>query len=305
MPDILQDFVFTRVAANASSTDTTITVDDVSQLPTNATLLKGSAWLVFESALTYPPQFEIVQLTNVDSGLHQITVVRAQGGTAAVAHQTGTYLKGALTTDILRRVRSGFVASSVPAADSAVYVVGDRLTNPTTGQQYVYLAAGFMPLTSVPAGGTAGQALVKNSGTDYDIMWSTIAVGSSLPTRATATATTASIAPGATDTTTSMTLSAGYRLYSIQTSRPARVQLYTTAAAKAADAARVIGTDPAADAGVTLDYVTTDTNRHSLSPTVDGESLESTPSSNISMRVTNKDTATGTVTVTFVWLKTE
>jgi hypothetical protein len=127
----------------------------------------------------------------------------------------------------------------------------------------------------------------------------------SSPARATATQATSSLAAGATDSTTTIMLAKGYRLYSIQTSRPARVRLYETAAQKTADLARAVGTDPAGDAGVVLDYVTTDTAAHTLSPLVDGANLESSPSTAISMAVTNNDTSTGSVTVTLVWIKAE
>lgn len=123
--------------------------------------------------------------------------------------------------------------------------------------------------------------------------------------RTTASATTSSLAATAEDSTTTIALAVGYRLYSIQTSRPARVRLYATAAAKTADAGRVLGVDPAADAGVVLDYVTPNTSVHSLSPFVDGANLEASPSSTISMSVTNKDSSTGTVAVTLSYLRTE
>lgn len=127
--------------------------------------------------------------------------------------------------------------------------------------------------------------------------------GYTAPTRTTALATTSSLANGASESLTA-TLAKGYRLYSISTSRPARVRVYTTTAARTADAARTAAEDPAADAGVVLDYVTTDTSVHSLSPMVDGASLEASPSSSIPLSVTNNGT-TGTVTVTLVWIQTE
>ncbi len=126
-----------------------------------------------------------------------------------------------------------------------------------------------------------------------------------LPRRATATATTASLAAGAATSATSITMMPGYRLYSIGTSRPARVRLYTTTAARTADLARAVGVDPASDAGVVLDYVTADANVHTLSPLVDGANMESTPTATIAMTVTNLDVGAGTVVVTLVYLPTE
>lgn len=123
--------------------------------------------------------------------------------------------------------------------------------------------------------------------------------------RATATATTVSLVPGASDGVTTITLAKSYRLFSIQTSRPARVRLYDTAAHLAADASRAVGTDPASTAGVMLEYVTADTAAKGLSPIVEGVNLEAAPSSSISMAVTNNDAATGTITVTLIWVAME
>jgi hypothetical protein len=123
-------------------------------------------------------------------------------------------------------------------------------------------------------------------------------------TRATATATTSSLGAGVSTTATTITLSKGYTLLSIATSKPARVQLYATAAAMTADAGRAVGTDPTV-LGVALDYVTTGTSANLLSPPVTGFNEESSPSATISMRVTNNDSTSGAITVTLVWLKVE
>jgi hypothetical protein len=122
--------------------------------------------------------------------------------------------------------------------------------------------------------------------------------------RATATATTASLANGATDSAGTISLGTTYRLLSIQTSRPARVRLYTTVAARTADLSRAVGTDPASDAGVALEYVTVDTAAHSLSPMVIAASMEAAPVSAIPMSVTNNGSV-GTVNISLIWESAE
>lgn len=130
--------------------------------------------------------------------------------------------------------------------------------------------------------------------------------GGSTPARATATATTSSLAPLATDGTTTITLSKGYVLYSIMTSRKARVELYGTAAALTADSARPVGTAPAIGTNLVLDFVTAAAATvYPLSPRVVGSNDETVPSTTISMAVTNEDSTTGTIVVTLVWLKVE
>jgi hypothetical protein len=163
--------------------------------------------------------------------------------------------------------------TSVPAQDNTIYNIGDKFLLTTTNQLYVYTSTGFV---------SVAQA------------------------RQTATATTSSLAANAQDSTTTITLSKGYMLYSISTSRPARVCLYETSAAKTADLSRVRGVDPLSNAGVVLDYVTVaGSTVYTLSPIVAGINNEGSPSSTISMAVTNLDSSTGTVVVTLVWLQVE
>jgi hypothetical protein len=126
-----------------------------------------------------------------------------------------------------------------------------------------------------------------------------------LQPRTTATATTSSIAAGAVDSATNVALAKTYRLLAVQTSRPARVRLYNTTAKRTADAGRAVGTDPVSDTGVMFEFVTVDTAVHTLSPLVDGTSMETVPSATIPMSVTNNDTVTGTVAVTFTWQRIE
>lgn len=127
----------------------------------------------------------------------------------------------------------------------------------------------------------------------------TYKVDNSSSARGTYTATTASLTTNQTTTATPVVISPTYLLLTIQTSRPARVRLYTTAAAQTADLSRQIGVDPRADAGVMLDFVTAaGATTYSLSPLVWGTDLALTPDSTIPMTVTNMST-TGTVAVTF------
>lgn len=268
MPDLYYDFVFGQVNATINSGDTTATLDDVSTFPSNTMLAKGDFYVTFDSPLTHPSTFEVVKVTNVNTTSKVITFTPSSAG-----HAIGTAVKGTLTAGMLQRIRAGLSGSSVPAQDNSIYSVGDQFLLTATNQLYVYTASGFVPIAN---------------------------------TRATAIATTSSLAAGATDSSTTIALSKGYILYSIMTDRPARVRLYETAAALTADASRPRGVDPASNAGVVLDYVTPAASTvYPLSPVVTGFNNESTPSSSISMSVTNNDTATGTVTVTLIWLRVE
>lgn len=124
------------------------------------------------------------------------------------------------------------------------------------------------------------------------------------PARATSTVTTASLATGASEKTT-IKLSRGYKLYSLAVDRFARARVYATAAQQDADISRAFGTDPTGNHGVMLDYqVSQAPLSRSLSPMVDGMSLEAAPTDDIPVTINNLG-STGTVTLTLTWIRTE
>lgn len=130
--------------------------------------------------------------------------------------------------------------------------------------------------------------------------------GSALQVRDVADLTTESLDAAEVLKTTMPGLPVGYRLYTIQTSRPARIRFYTSSSAQDDDEEREIGVDPAGDAGVLLDYVTEDTAAHTLSPLVDGVNLnDDPPTEDVPVTITNLDDGAGTVVLTVVYLRTE
>jgi hypothetical protein len=123
--------------------------------------------------------------------------------------------------------------------------------------------------------------------------------------RQTAVYTTASLANGSSEQGT-VVLATGFRLLSVATDKAARVRLYNRTAKQSADLARAIGTDLTGDHGVVLEYVTTPSVLSAtLSPEVDGHSMEATPVSAIPITVTNMSGTTGTVATTFTLIATE
>jgi hypothetical protein len=118
--------------------------------------------------------------------------------------------------------------------------------------------------------------------------------------RAVADVTTAELAPGTAEQAT-IEMAISYRLLAIQTSAPARVRVYATAAAQAADVDRDPGTAPGVDAGLLLEYVTTDANFHVLSMVVGGASLETEPSASIPATITNNTDTSQAITVSLTW----
>lgn len=129
--------------------------------------------------------------------------------------------------------------------------------------------------------------------------------GVGLQPRATASATTASLASGASSSGT-IALANSYRLLSIATDAPARVRLYTTPGKRDADAARIIGVDPTGDHGLQLEFVTAaGFLTADLSPSVDGFDGKSTPDGLIPISITNTGTGSAAITVLLSWIRTE
>ena len=125
--------------------------------------------------------------------------------------------------------------------------------------------------------------------------------GSSLQTRTTKAATASSLANEA---TTNLTISGfkGYALYSIETSHAAWVRLYIDTTARSSDSTRTINTDPAPDAGVIAEVITTGGQKVDFGPAVIGYCSTGT---DIYATVTNKSGGTQNVAVTLTVLQLE
>ena len=129
--------------------------------------------------------------------------------------------------------------------------------------------------------------------------------GSGLGSRQTFTATTASLANNAAGNL-SITAHKSYALLSIKPSVAAWVTLYTDAAARTADANRVQGADPAPDAGVIAEVITTAAATEvRMSPGVIGWNNDTTPSTTVYTKVVNLSGSTGTVNVELKVLQLE
>jgi len=128
--------------------------------------------------------------------------------------------------------------------------------------------------------------------------------GSSLQSRTTKAGTTGSLADAAQENL-DITGFKGYALLKVQTDRAARVRIYTDAASRTADASRAEGSDPAADDGVIAEVITTAAETVLISPGAFGFNNESTPTTTIPCRVTNKSGSSSTVTVTLHVLQLE
>ena len=128
--------------------------------------------------------------------------------------------------------------------------------------------------------------------------------GGSLPSRVSPSQATSLIADGAV-ANLDITGFKGYALYTITTSDAAWVTLYTDGASRTNDSARTENTDPAPDAGIIAEVITTGGTRVKLSPGTIGYNLESTPTTNIPVTVRNKSGGNAAITVAIEILQLE
>ena len=96
-----------------------------------------------------------------------------------------------------------------------------------------------------------------------------------------------------------------YLLFKIQTDKAAWVRVYSSKAARSADASRNIDTDPLPGSGVIAEVITTGASTQVLTPATIGFNDEATPVNEIYLAITNRSGSTGTVTVTLTALKLE
>lgn len=147
--------------------------------------------------------------------------------------------------------------------------------------------------------GDAGEVLTTdgNGGFTFDTV-------NGLQSRGALSGTTSSLADDA-EGNLDITGYKGYALMSIEVDRAARVRVYTHSAARSADASRDSLTDPAPDAGVVAEIITTGAATVQISPAAFGYSFEATPNTTIPCRITNLSGSASTVEVTLTALQLE
>jgi len=118
---------------------------------------------------------------------------------------------------------------------------------------------------------------------------------------------TGSITNGTTVTADITNAYKSYLLFKITTSRGAWVRVYTSKAARTADASRAIDVDPLPGSGVIAEVITTGSTNQTqlLTPATIGFNDEATPVNEIYLTITNRSGTTGAVTVTLTALKLE
>ena len=153
------------------------------------------------------------------------------------------------------------------------------------------------------ADGLNGQVLTTNGAGTFS--FTTVSGGGSgLPSRTTTTGTTASLAANATENM-SYTGFKSYMLLKIVTSEACWVRIYSSVAARTADAGRLINTDPTPSSGVIAEVVSTGAGIIALTPGAYGFNDEAIPTSAIPIAITNKSGTTTAITVVLTILQLE
>lgn len=151
MPDLYANVVFGRLTSAANLGDTTLSLDDVSSFPSNDLLSGATFHISFDADLTHPNMFETVPVQSVDTGAKTLTLLTPIN----VFHPLGTYVKGALTAEMLYLIRTGEAApNGPPGRNDDVYRFGDRWYDWVGHVHYIYGINGFEPITN-SGGGTS------------------------------------------------------------------------------------------------------------------------------------------------------
>ena len=158
--------------------------------------------------------------------------------------------------------------------------------------------------TDILPAGNSGEVLTSG-GSGVVPSWA--AASATLDTRSTFTATTASLANNVAGNI-EVTAHKSYSLLKIKPSIAAWVTLYVDAASRTADANRVQGADPAPDAGVIAEVITTTANEEiKMSPGVIGWHQDGGGDAvtTVFCKVVNKSGSTGTCTVSLTVVQLE
>jgi hypothetical protein len=236
---------------------------------------------------------DVLTITGSGGGSSTITVVGDDS--TGVTLNSGETIKIAGGTGITTAV-SGDVLTITGVPQATMTFVGDDSTGTTLNNGETLKVAGGTGITTAIAGDVL--TITATGG------------GGSMASRASLEGTTSSLANGATGDLTIVGYK-GYMLYKITTSAAAWVRVYVSTAARTADASRAEGADPTPGSGVIAEVISTVGDDSSaaqtilISPGAIGFSNEATPSTNISLAVTNKSGSTAAITVTLTAVQLE
>jgi hypothetical protein len=282
---------------------------DLTVAPTNGQVLTYNDSTNVWEAASLPTDIvgatELDELTDVD-----LTVAPTDGQVLTYDNTSSQWIAASLPTDI------------VGATELDELTDVDLTVAPTDGQVLTYDDATSQWIAATPTGGSTVDELDDLSDVDltttapvdgdvlaYDNtsgLWLPTAPtgGSGGFTRATEAYTSASLAAGAIEKGT-IELGTAYRVYKVETNKPARIRLYDTVANRDADETRAVGIAAGDYSGLAMEVILTSPLTIVLPVAVDGFNNASPVSRNIPITITNADSTSGTITVTLTYIETE
>jgi len=278
---------FAGTVANSSSTPAITITTSVSGV------LKGNGTAVSAAVAGTDYQAPIGTITGI---------VKGNGANALVAAVAGTdYQSAQSVTGIVKSsgtTRSAATSGTDYAPGTSALATGIVKSTTTTGALSIAVAGTDYqaPITLTTTGSSGAATFVGNV--------LNIPQYSSIPARNSIAGTTASLANDAAGNIT-ITGWKSYMLLSIQTSAAAWVTVYTSSAARTADASRTITSDPTPGSGVIAEVITTGANTQLFSPAVLGFSDEVSPSTSIQVKVVNRSGSTAAITITMKLVQLE
>ena len=323
------NFTFTTVAGGSSYTNASVDAHLNTSTATNNQLLSWTGtdydWIDPPSGGGSTTFAALTEVNTADLDVHDIavqaktTLVVTANGTAAYRFDINgatdnptvyvragetiafdlTGLAGSHPFQIETNAGAAFDTGLIHIADNGTKTTGSAAQGKTAGTLYWKVPASIS--------GTYEYQCTAHAGMNGNIEIEPVAGaggGSGLQTRTTRNGTTSSLANNATGNL-DITGFKSYALMAIQTDKAAWVRIYANGASRTADASRAQTSDPAPDAGVIAEVITTGAQTVLISPGVFGFNFEGTPTTNIPCAVTNLSGSTGTVVVTLSVLQLE
>ena len=259
----------------------------------------GTTWKASGSTASYTLPTAAANVkggVKIGSGLTMTSETLSADASAITVQEEGSSLSTAATT-------LNFVGSNVTAtgtgATKTITITDSGNTQLTTEEVQDIVGAMFSGNTE-----TNITATYEDSDGTIDLVAS---APTGLDTRSTFTATTASLANNVAGNI-SVVAHKSYALLKIKPSIAAWVTLYVDAASRTADANRAQGADPAPDAGVIAEVITTTANQEiKMSPGVIGWHQDGGNDGvdTVFCKVVNKSGSTGTCTVSLTVVQLE